>query len=117
VSQSISLNNSFAERIRASPNFELVTRPSFALSVFRVLPESAGSSTEDLESINALNRSFFSELQSRPNLALTQTLLGGVFCVRLAIGASRTEQSDIDNAWETIKECGDSALVKMGYSK
>lgn len=115
MSQSISLNDSFAERIRASPNFELVTRPSFALSVFRILPESAGSSsTEDL---NALNRSFFSELQSRPNLALTQTLLGGVFCVRLAIGASRTEQSDIDNAWETIKECGDSALVKMGYSK
>ncbi|KAI0295987.1 aromatic-L-amino-acid decarboxylase [Russula brevipes] len=117
IRKSIALNNSFAERIRASPNFELVTRPSFALSVFRVLPESAGGSTEDLQSINALNRSFVSELQSRPNLALTQTLLGGVFCVRLAIGASRTEQSDIDNAWETIKECGDSALVKMGYSE
>jgi aromatic-L-amino-acid decarboxylase len=83
--------------------------------LFRLLPGSAGG-TKELEVVNALNRAFYSELQSRPNIALTQTLLGGVFCVRLAVGAARTEESDIDNAWEIIKEAGENILVKMGYS-
>jgi aromatic-L-amino-acid decarboxylase len=100
----------FAERIRASPIFELVTPPSFALSVFRLLP----GGTKELEVVNALNRVFYSDLQTRPNLALTQTSLGEVFCVRLAVGAARTEESDVDNAWETIKEVGENALAKMG---
>jgi aromatic-L-amino-acid decarboxylase len=104
----------FAERVRASPIFELVTPPSFALSVFRLLPGSEGS-TKELEVVNTLNRVFYSDLQTRPNIALTQTSLGEVFCVRLAVGAARTEESDIDNAWETIKEVGENVLAKMGY--
>ena len=112
--QCISLNNSFAERIRASPIFVLVTPPSFALTVFRLLPGS-GDSTTELGVANTLNRAFYSDLQARPNIALTQTSLGGVFCVRFAVGAARTEESDIDNAWEIIKEVGENILAKMGY--
>lgn len=107
--QCISLNNSFAERIRACPIFELVTPPSFALSVFRLVPGSSGN-REDLESINALNRAFYSELRARPDIALTHTSIGGVFCVRFAVGSFRTEQSDIDNAWMTIRETGEKTL-------
>ncbi|KAH9989806.1 pyridoxal phosphate-dependent transferase [Russula vinacea] len=114
VRKCISLNNSFAERIRASPIFVLVTPPSFALTVFRLLPGS-GDSTTELEVANTLNRAFYSDLQARPNIALTQTSLGGVFCVRFAVGAARTEESDIDNAWEIIKEVGENILAKMGY--
>ncbi len=112
--QCISLNNSFAERIRTSPIFELVTPPSFALSVFRLLPGSEGSNAKEFEIVNTLNRAFYSDLQARPGLALTQTLLGGVFCIRLAVGAARTEESDIGKAWETIKEVGENVLARMG---
>lgn len=91
-----------------------MTPPSFALSVFRLLPGSEGS-TKELEVVNILNRVFYSDLQTRPNLVLTQTTLGEVFCVRFAVGAARTEESDIDSAWETIKEVGESVLTKMGY--
>jgi hypothetical protein len=38
-----------------------------------------------------------------------------MFCVRLAVGAASTEECDIDNAWETIKEVGENDLAKMGY--
>jgi aromatic-L-amino-acid decarboxylase len=57
VRKCISLNNSFAERVRTSPNFELVTPSSFALSVFRLLPGSEGR-TKELEVVNTLNRVF-----------------------------------------------------------
>ncbi|KAI9511567.1 pyridoxal phosphate-dependent transferase [Russula earlei] len=113
IRKCISLNNSFVERVRACPIFELVTPPAFALTVFRLLPEPAGN-TDELESVNSLNRAFYSDLQSRPDLALTQTSLGGVFCVRFAVGSTRTEQRDIDNAWKIIKEAGENVLLKMG---
>ena len=104
----------FAEHIRASPIFELVTPPSFALTVFRLLPRPTNT-TGELDSVNALNREFYTNLQSHSSLVLTQTLLGEVFCVRLAVGASTTEQSDIEAAWSVIRETGETTLKNLGY--
>ncbi|KAH9072142.1 pyridoxal phosphate-dependent transferase [Lactarius deliciosus] len=116
IRKCIALNNSFAEHIRASPIFDLVTPPSFALTVFRLLPRSATAAGE-LDSVNALNRDFYSGLQTRSSLVLTQTLIGEVFCVRFAVGSSRTEQSDIEDAWGVIKETGESTFRNMGYGQ
>jgi aromatic-L-amino-acid decarboxylase len=62
LTQCISLNNLFAEHIRASPIFQLVTPPSFALTVFRLLPRPANTAGE-LDSVNSLNREFYNNLQ------------------------------------------------------
>ena len=97
------------ERIRACPIFETMTLPSFALTVFRLVP----GDTEDLESVNAINRAFYSDLQTHPGIALTHTSVGGVFCVRFAVGSAWIEQSDIDNAWMTIRDSGEKALAAM----
>ena len=102
------------EHIRACPSFELVTPPSFALTVFRLVPGVAGN-TEDLESVNALNRAFYGDLQTRSDIALTHTSIGGVFCLRFTVGSSRTEQRDIDNAWIIIRESGERTLAMKGY--
>jgi len=91
-----------------------VTPPSFALTVFRLVPGVAAN-TKDLESVNALNRAFHNDLQAHPNIALTHTSIGGVFCVRFVVGSARTEESDIDNAWMTIRESGEKTLEMKGY--
>ena len=68
------------KRIRACPIFELVTPPSFALTVFRLVPGVAAN-TKDRECVNALNRAFYDDLQARPNIiALTHMLIGSVLC-------------------------------------
>jgi aromatic-L-amino-acid decarboxylase len=115
LTQCISLNNLFAEHIRASPIFQLVTPPSFALTVFRLLPRPANTAGE-LDSVNSLNREFYNNLQSHSSLVLTQTLIGEVFCVRLAVGASSTEQSDIEDAWGVIRDTGETTLKNLGYA-
>lgn len=114
LAQCISLNNLFVEHIRASPIFQLVTPPSFALTVFRLLPRPA-STTGELDSVNTLNREFYSNLQFHSSLVLTQTLIGEVFCVRFAVGASTTEKSDIEDAWSVIRETGETTLRNLGY--
>ena len=79
--QSISLGEIFAERVRSHPELlELVTPPSFSLSVFRIAPSAAPGLSED--ELNELNRRFYQKLYERKDLMLTETKLNGVHCVR-----------------------------------
>ena len=89
--------------MRVSERFQLVTPPSFALSVFRLRPRRADA---PLAAANALNRRFWDRLLERHEVLLTQTELGGVFCVRFAVGAARTEEGDVEKAWEVVDEVG-----------
>jgi len=49
-----------------------------------------------------LNRIFFRRISARHDLLLTQTELNGVFCIRLAVGAARTEETHIKRAFELL---------------
>ncbi|KAI0342421.1 hypothetical protein BDW22DRAFT_1357765 [Trametopsis cervina] len=115
VRKAIELNKYFVSLIRSSPDFSLVTEPSFALSVFRLTPPSIVSTSDDHaateEHLNTLNKSFYGRLSSRHDIALTQTKLNGIFCIRLAIGAARTQKEHIDHAWRVIQEEAGLALA------
>jgi aromatic-L-amino-acid decarboxylase len=81
----------------------LVTPPILGLSVFRLKP--ASHAAQDLVEMNALNRAFYVRLAARSaECIFTQTDLGGVFCVRMAIGAQRTEERHIRAAFDVLTE-------------
>ncbi|KAI0922914.1 hypothetical protein AcW1_002567 [Taiwanofungus camphoratus] len=106
IRQCIELNQYFASLVRSSPVFSLVTRPSFALTVFRITLESAIPDTHalDEQALNDLNRTFYARLSARRDIMLTQTMLNGTFCVRFAVGAARTRKEDVDKAWGLLQE-------------
>jgi aromatic-L-amino-acid decarboxylase len=59
---------------------ELVTPPSFSLSVFRIAPSAVpGISADEL---NELNERYYQRLNERKDIMLTQTKLDGVHCIR-----------------------------------
>jgi aromatic-L-amino-acid decarboxylase len=97
--------------IRSTPGFELVAPPSFALTLFRVVPLPDGAPLEEKD-INALNRAFFDALLERRELLLTQTELGGTFCIRFAVGAARTNAKDVEKAWGIIHEVAEGARAR-----
>jgi aromatic-L-amino-acid/L-tryptophan decarboxylase len=103
ICQCIALNEIFSNHIRASTSFELVAPPSFALTVFRVLPKTANSEAD----VNAFNRLFWDKLLARKEILLTQTELGGIFCIRFVVGAARTTAEDVEKAWSIIAEIGE----------
>lgn len=105
ITDCIKLNDKFVERIRESEQFCFVAKPFLALTVFRLAPKSL----PHLE-LNALNRAFYAQLAARSDIAITQTDLNGVFCVRMAIGAEQTMESDIDRALDVIGEEGRATL-------
>ncbi|VDB87990.1 unnamed protein product [Peniophora sp. CBMAI 1063] len=101
IRRCISLNEVFASHITESELFEHVAPPSFSLTIFRLKP------TNPSHDANALNRAFHDELMKRSDLYLTQSELGGVFCIRLAVGAARTTKEDIERVWEVVESTGE----------
>jgi len=80
-SQSIDLGQIFAQRVREHPELlELVTQPSFSLSVFRIAPAAVPELSAD--ELNDLNQLYHRRLDERKDLILTQTKLDDVHCIR-----------------------------------
>ncbi|KAF8528411.1 pyridoxal phosphate-dependent transferase [Hysterangium stoloniferum] len=101
IRKGIALSNKFSSLVKASPYFEIVTPPTLALTVFRLLPPDIDIDRTDNASINALNRIFNRRLLDR-DLMLTTGNVGGALCTRLAVGSQRTEEKHIDKAWEVL---------------
>ena len=79
--QSISLGKIFAERVREHPELlELVTPPSFSMSVFRIAPSAVPEFSAD--EVNNLNELYYRRIDERKDLWLTQTNVNGVHCIR-----------------------------------
>ncbi|KAF8070404.1 pyridoxal phosphate-dependent transferase [Lyophyllum atratum] len=112
IRKTISLNQEFADFVIASDELSLVTPPSLALTVFRLdpKPKSSDQSSLSLESLNNLNRLFYGRISARNDILLTQTVLNGVYCIRLAVGAARTETSHIQQACELLHKEAELSL-------
>ncbi|KAI0783433.1 pyridoxal phosphate-dependent transferase [Abortiporus biennis] len=112
IRKSVALNNYFVSLVKQSPSFSFVTKPSFALTVFRLTPQLHEGSkiSPTQESLNDLNREFHNRTLTRPEILLTQTVIDGVFCIRFAVGAERTTKEHIDKAWALIQEEAEVAL-------
>jgi len=105
IRRTIQLNQEFADLVSASNYLSLVTPPSLALTVFRLQPKrTPGQPALSAESLNGLNRLFYERISARDDILLTQTILNGVFCIRLAVGAVRTTSIHIKNAYDILHE-------------
>ena len=84
----------------------LVTPPSLALTVFRLDPKptSLKHSALSADSLNNLNRLFHDQISGRDDILVTQTVLNGVFCIRLAVGAARTDSVHIQKAYDLLNK-------------
>lgn len=100
IRQTIKHNNLFVSLIHGSTDFALVTPPSLALSVFRLEPPFAKSLP--LARLNELNKIFYGRISARSDIALTQTDLNGIFCIRMAVGAERTSEDHIRCAYDIL---------------
>lgn len=90
---------SFAENVRQSADFELITEPLFNLVCFRYkpggLPETA---------LDALNAQLLSQLNASGKLYLSHTRVRGVFTIRFVAGNTRLSEKHVSEAWEWISE-------------
>ncbi len=85
----------FADAVVRHPEFELVAPARLNLVCFRHRGGDA-LSEQILERINRSGAAF-----------LTHTRIGGHYAIRLAIGATATEEHHVDNVWELLQKTAD----------
>jgi aromatic-L-amino-acid decarboxylase len=88
----VRLAQQFAEWIRASGQFELVTEPPLNLVCFRF----RGSDEDNLTLMNNINQ--------EGEIYFTHTKLDGKIVLRLCIGQTHTEDKHVVRAWNIIRE-------------
>lgn len=102
----------FASLIQNTDNFSLVTQPSLALTVFRLVPQSKADDQPALsfESLNELNRLFYGRISARNDIMMTQTNLNEIFCIRFVTGATRTTEVHVRAAYDILCKEAETTL-------
>ncbi|KAK4126268.1 PLP-dependent transferase [Parathielavia appendiculata] len=108
IRRTIKMGEEFAEALRVrSDLFEIVTGPSFALTVFRLAAKSESAS---LEERNALTRNLYEKVNATGKIWLTSTELDGRFAIRLMTGVRTTEGEHIQTAVKTLVEVAEEVM-------
>ncbi|KAJ4386078.1 hypothetical protein N0V93_008970 [Gnomoniopsis smithogilvyi] len=107
IRSGICLADQFAGWLRGRPDlFEIITGPSFALTVFRIKDLNGDENT-----MNKLTKAVYEEINSTGKLWVTSTMLEGKFTIRFMTANRMTEVSHVREGFELIEKTAER-LVK-----
>jgi aromatic-L-amino-acid decarboxylase len=79
--------------------FEIMTGPSFALTVFTVIPKVAGKAEQD-----KITKDVYELVNKRGEIYITSTIIGGVYAIRVVSANPLAEEQNIRRAFEILVE-------------
>jgi aromatic-L-amino-acid decarboxylase len=85
------------ERLRAAPNFEIVTEPMYSLFTFRFAPKGAPD-------LDTLNLALVEAINADGRIYLTQTRIDGAVAIRFQVGQFEGTEADVMSAYDVITE-------------
>ncbi|HEY9086090.1 MAG TPA: aminotransferase class I/II-fold pyridoxal phosphate-dependent enzyme [Candidatus Tyrphobacter sp.] len=94
----IALAGEFASWIDAEPNWEVLAPHPFSVVCFRYRADDM--SEEEAERFNA---GLLERVNAGGDVFISHTKLDGRYALRLAIGNLRTQRSDVEAAWQTLR--------------
>lgn len=118
----------FEQLLGRDKRFEIVAPTNFALVCFRVSPsaitkriidesgifsENLGQDSEEADEkyrTNEMNKKLLESINASGRLYMTHTVIGGMYVLRCAVGATLTEESHIIMASKVVKQHADSIL-------
>lgn len=117
IRKTVGLGNTFADLIRArSDLFEIVTKPAFALTVFRVKnPRSAAESNgigtvkKDQEA-DGITKKVYELINSRGEIFITSTVIDGVYVIRAISANPLAEVKYVRNAFDILVRTAEEVL-------
>ncbi|XP_042487278.1 tyrosine/DOPA decarboxylase 2-like [Macadamia integrifolia] len=90
--------------------FEIVVPRTFSMVCFRLLlppvmrAHANGEQLNDEERANEMNRRFLESMNSSGRLYMSHGVVGGVYMIRFAVGATLTEERHVNIAWKLVQE-------------
>jgi glutamate/tyrosine decarboxylase-like PLP-dependent enzyme len=107
IDDNVALARYLADRVRSSPDFDLMAPPSLSVVCFRYLH----ASLPDEEAVATLNRALLERLQLGGEAFITSTELRGRFVLRACIVNYRSTRADVDRMLEAIRAIGRELAV------
>lgn len=94
----IGLAQLFASWVRGEPEWEILAPHPLSVVCFRHAPAAL-----DEAALETLNARLLHAVNDTGEIFLSHTKIDGVYALRLAIGNLRTEQSDVEAAWQILR--------------
>ncbi|GJZ95848.1 tyrosine decarboxylase 1-like protein [Tanacetum coccineum] len=107
IRKHVKMAKDFEELVTLDKRFELIVPRYFSVVCFRVSPYVIGKKYNEklLESVNATGCAY-----------MTHSVVGGVYFIRFAVGATLTEDRHVAMAWELVKNQATSMLYVEAIS-
>jgi aromatic-L-amino-acid decarboxylase len=93
----VTWSRALAERLRAEPDFEIITEPVLSLFSFRYAPNGATD-------LDALNQRLVDAINDDGRIYITQTLFEGKKVIRFQVGQFDCTEADVATAFDVITE-------------
>lgn len=115
IRKTIGFGDLFADLVRSrSDLLEIVTKPGFALTVFRVKnPASTGESTERVSPdavADSVTKKVYELINSRGEIFITSTVIDGVYVIRVVSANPLAEEKYIRKAFDIVVRTSEEVL-------
>lgn len=122
IRKTINIGNTFAELVRGrSDLFEIVTKPAFALTVFRIKnPQSANSSANGSvngvtvvqkdEVADSITKKVYELINTRGEIFITSTVIDGRYVIRVVSASPMAEEKYVRNAFDILVRTTEEVL-------
>jgi aromatic-L-amino-acid/L-tryptophan decarboxylase len=117
IRKTINLGETFAGLLETRKDlFEIVTGPSFALTVFTIVPKVTGKEEQD-----KITKDVYETVNKRGEIYITSSVVGGVYVIRVVSANPLAEEKYLRKAFkilvETTEELRDGRLSLEESSK
>ncbi len=96
----LALAQGLLKKIEDHPDFEILAPMPLNLICFRFKPKGVSDETE----LERINSAILARINETGEVFLTHTKLDGRYAIRIVIGQTYVEQTDVDKAWSVIRE-------------
>jgi aromatic-L-amino-acid decarboxylase len=100
IRKTVKLGETFAALLETrSDLFEIVTGPSFALTVFNIVPKVAGKEEQD-----KITKDVYETVNKRGEIYITSSVVGGVYVIRVVSANPLAEEKYLRKAFKILVE-------------
>ncbi|KAL0328989.1 UNVERIFIED_CONTAM: Tyrosine/DOPA decarboxylase 2 [Sesamum calycinum] len=110
----VKMAQNFEGLIEMDKRFEVVVPRNFATVCFRISPAEFGGNHEGMsreEAANNFNSKLLESINGSGKVYMTHAVIGGGYVMRLAVGASLTENRHVVLAWKVVQEHANALLT------
>lgn len=117
IRKTIGLGNVFVDLVQTrSDLLEVITKPAFCLTVFRIKNPKASMNGDTVakpdEGSNTLTKEVYELINARGEIFITSTVVAGIYAIRLVSANSAADEKYIRRAFDIIVQTSEEVLQR-----